>query len=30
MLNWLSIEDEIRKEEEKEARRRLQQMSWRK
>jgi len=30
MLNWLSIEDEINKEQEKEDRRRLQQMSWRK
>jgi hypothetical protein len=30
LLNWLSLEDEVNKEREREERKRLQQMSWRK
>lgn len=30
MLNWLSLEDELAREQEKKDRRKLQQMSWRK
>ena len=30
MLNWLSLEEELAREQEKQDRRKLQQMSWRK